>query len=102
MSGAYLEQKIRPIRRAIILGFLGQSKDYVSNAEILTSVINGSADGVRAYYNDTVDELRWLEARGYVRISGESIVVAEATAAGLRIARHENADPGVSRDVTGI
>lgn len=98
----YLEKKIRPLRRAIILGFLARSQEYISNAEVMTSVINGSADGVRAYYNDTVDELRWLEARGYVRISGDAIVVAEATPAGLRIARRENTDPGISRDVTGI
>lgn len=97
----YLEKKVKPVRRAIILGFLESSQDYISNAEILTSVINGTAGGVRAYYNDTVDELRWLEAKGYVRVSGNSIVVAEATPAGLRIARKENVDPGVSRETSG-
>lgn len=96
---SYLEQKVRPIRRAIILAFLEKSKDFVSNAEILTSVVNGSADGVRVYYNDVVEDLRWLEARGYVRVFGDSIVVAEALPPGLRIARNENVDPGISRDV---
>lgn len=98
---AYLEEKVKPLRRAIILGFLESSQDFISNADILTTVINGSADGVRVYYSDVVEELRWLEAKGYVRISGDSTVVAEATPAGLRIARRQNADPGISRDVFG-
>lgn len=97
----YLEKKVKPIRRAIILAFLERSRDYTSNADILMSVINGTPDGVSAYYNEVVEDLRWLEAKGYVSLSGSDTVVVEATSAGLRISRAENVDPGIARDLPG-
>lgn len=95
----YVEKFVKPLRRAIILGFLERSKDYVSNADILTHVINGTQDGVSAYYSEVVEDLRWLEAKGYVAITGENTVVVTVTPAGRRIARGENIDAGISRDL---
>lgn len=95
---SYLEA-LKPLRRAIILRFLEQLRDYTSNADILVTIINRTPDGVTAYYNDVIDDLRWLEARGYVRLTGESVVVVEATPAGLRIARGDNIDAGIARNL---
>lgn len=97
----YLETKVKPVRRAIILAFLEASRDHVSNADILTSVVNSTSEGVSAWYNDVVSDLRWLEQKGLVEITGSNTVVVTATAAGLRIARGENADPGIARDLPG-
>ena len=99
---SYLETRIKPIRRAIILAFLERCRDYTSNADILVSVINGTPDGVTAYYNEVIEDLRWLEAKGYVALSGESTVIIEATPAGLRIARGDNIDAGIARDTPGV
>ncbi|MGR3479374.1 hypothetical protein [Salipiger marinus] len=98
----YLEKRVKPLRRAIILSYLEKCRDYVSNADILTAVINGTPDGVTAYYNDVVEDLRWLEAKGYVSLTGQNVVIATCLPAGLRIARKENVDPGVSRDLPEI
>jgi hypothetical protein len=97
----YVSTKIKPLRRAIILRFLETTRDNQSNADILTSVINGTPDGITAYYPDVVEDLRWLEAKGYARLSGDEVVVVEATAAGLRIANGDQADPGIARRVPG-
>ena len=74
---SYEETKVKPIRRSIILRFLERSQDYISNAEILVSVINGTRDGVTAYYADIVGDLAWLETKGYVTLSGEDIVTRQ-------------------------
>lgn len=94
---SYEETKVKPIRRGIILRFLERSIDYISNAEILLAVINGTRDGITAYHTDIVADLSWLETKGYVVLSGEDIVVVEATARGLRIARNEDMDQGIAR-----
>jgi hypothetical protein len=96
------EQKLATIRRAIILDFLEKSREYTSNADILVHVINSTPDGVSAYYKDVVGDLRWLETKGYVTLSGNDTVVAIATASGLRIARREDRDDGVARDIPGV
>ncbi|MBB96939.1 MAG: hypothetical protein CML68_20370 [Rhodobacteraceae bacterium] len=101
MSG-YTEDYIKPVRRAIILAFLEASKGHVSNADILMRVINRTKDGFTAYYSEAVEDLRWLEARGYVTITGDTTVVATATPAGRRIARGENIDAGISRDIPEV
>lgn len=98
----YLEKRVKPVRRAIILGFLERCRDYTSNADILMAVINGTPDGVTAYYNEVIEDLRWLEAKGYVGLSGESTVVVEATPAGRRLARGDNVDAGVARDLPEV
>ncbi|ALF02118.1 hypothetical protein [Salipiger abyssi] len=98
----YLEKRVKPIRRAIILGFLERSKAYTSNADILMSVINGTPDGVTAYYSEVVEDLRWLEEKGYVVLNGLNTIVVEATPAGRRIARRENVDPGIARDTPEV
>ncbi|MAU46242.1 MAG: hypothetical protein GOVbin2371_28 [Prokaryotic dsDNA virus sp.] len=98
----YVEKRVKPLRRAIILRFLESCKSYISNADIIVSVINDTPDGVTAYYNEVVEDLRWLEAKGFVQVSGESTIVVTATPAGLRIARGENIDAGVSRDLPGV
>lgn len=98
----YVEKRVKPLRRAVILGYLEQCRDYVSNADIVTAVINGTPDGVTAYHSEVVDDLRWLEAKGYVELSGVNVVIAKATSAGLRIARKENVDPGIARDLPGL
>lgn len=93
----YLERKVKPIRRAIVLTFLERCADYTSNADIILHVINGTPDGITVFYGDVIEDLRWLEAKGLVRLSGDDTVIAEATMAGVRIARGENYDPGVAR-----
>lgn len=93
----YEENTIKPLRRAHILGFLETRKDYVSTADILVTVINGTRDGLTAYYSDVIADLAWLETKGYVRLSGEDFVVVEATARGLRIARDQDRDDGIAR-----
>ncbi|MBY6091061.1 hypothetical protein [Maritimibacter alkaliphilus] len=98
----YIEKRVKPLRRAIILRFLESCRDYISNADIVVSVINATPDGVTAYYNEVVEDLRWMEAKGYVQISGEATIVVTATPAGLRIARGDNIDPGISRDIPGV
>lgn len=98
----YMDKKIKPLRRAIILRFLERTKDNLSNADILTSVLNGTDDGITAYYQDVVEDLRWLEAKGYVRITGDDIVIVEATAPGLRIALGEQTDAGIARRVPRV
>lgn len=96
------QEKLQKIRRAIILRYLEDSQDYVSNADILLTVINSTPDGVSAYYSDVVADLRWLETKGYVIVTGDATVVAEATPSGRRLARGEDRDPGVARDVPGV
>lgn len=98
----YMEKRVKPLRRAIILGFLERCRDYTSNADILMSVINGTPDGVSAWYSDVIEDLRWLEAKGFVTLGGENTVVVEATPAGRRLARGENVDPGVARDLPEV
>ena len=98
----YMEKRVKPIRRAIVLRFLESCKDHISNADVIVWVINDTEDGITAYYNDVVEDLRWLEAKGYVQISGEATIVVSATPAGLRIARGENIDAGISRNVPGV
>ncbi|MBM1816245.1 hypothetical protein [Pseudosulfitobacter pseudonitzschiae] len=95
-------EKLQQIRRAIILRYLEDSQDYVSNADIILTVINCTPDGVRAYYTDVIADLRWLETRGYVALSGNDTVVAEALPSGRRIARGEERDPGIARDIPGV
>jgi hypothetical protein len=96
------EAKLATIRRAILLDFLEKSKDYTSNADILLHVINSTPDGVSAYYKDVVADLRWLETKGYVTLSGETTVVAVATPSGLRIARRDDRDENIARDIPGV
>jgi hypothetical protein len=98
----YVDTKIKPLRRAIILRFLETTRDNQSNADILTSVINGTPDGITAYYTDVVEDLRWLEAKGYVSLTGDEVVVVEATASGLRIATGDQTDKGIARRVPGV
>lgn len=96
----YLD-RIRPIRRAIILHFLEKCRDYTSNADILMAIINGTPDGVTVYHSDVIEDLRWLSAKGYVDLNGEDVVIATSTSAGLRIARREEVDQGIARDLPG-
>ncbi|TRD18381.1 hypothetical protein [Palleronia caenipelagi] len=98
----YLDRKVKPLRRAIILQFLDTTRDNQSNADILTSVINGTPDGITVYYTDVVEDLRWLEARGYVKITGEEVVVVEATISGLRVAHGDQFDTGIARRIPGV
>ena len=96
------EEKLKHIRRAIILRFLEMCKDYVSNADIILSVINSTPDGISAYHADVVSDLRWLETKGYVALTGNDTIVVEAQPSGLRIARGEDRDDGIARNVPGV
>jgi hypothetical protein len=101
MNG-YVEKHVKPVRRAITLRFLEQCKGYNSNADIIVRVINDTPDGISAYYNEVVEDLRWLETKGYVQLTGENTIIVTATPAGLRIARGDNIDTGISRDIPGV
>jgi len=92
----YLEDTVKPLRRAHILRYLAQCRGYESNADILVSVINGTRDGLTVFYTDVIEALGWLENRGYVRLSGDEVVVVTATQRGLRLARGDDRDPGVA------
>ncbi len=93
----YEENTIKPLRRGIILRLLADRKDYTSNADLLLSAINRTRDGVTAYFGEIVDDLAWLERKGYVILNGDEFIVVEATKRGLRVARGEAVDRGVSR-----
>lgn len=98
----YIEKRVKPVRRAIILRFLESCKDYVSNADIIVAVINDTPDGISAYYSEVVEDLRWLEAKGYVHLRGDNTIIVILTPAGRRIARGDNIDTGISRDIPGV
>lgn len=83
-------------RRGVVLQHLEQCKDYTASANILLDVANGV--GVPSYYSDLIEDLAWLENRGYVKLGGdEDVVIVEATSRGLRIARDEDIDDGIAR-----
>ncbi|KAA2314544.1 hypothetical protein E0K93_09510 [Puniceibacterium sp. HSS470] len=98
----YIEKRVKPVRRAIILRFLESCKAYISNADIIVAVINDTPDGITAYYSEVVEDLRWLESKGYVQLTGENTIIVTAIPAGLRIARGDNIDAGISRDIPGV
>lgn len=93
----YIETRIKPLRRRIILQFLADQKEYVSNADMILHFINDTRDGITAYFADVMADLAWLEQRGYVVLSGSEFVVVEATQRGLRIADGTAVDDGISR-----
>jgi hypothetical protein len=92
----YKEARIKPLIRAHILRFLETRRDHESTADILVTVINGTRDGLTAYYSDVAAELAWLERKAYVRLAGDDFLIVTATERGLRIARDEDRDPGIA------
>lgn len=97
----YESTKIKPLRRAHILRFLETRRDSQSTADILVSVINGTQDGLTAYYSDVIEDLAWLETKGYVTLQGEDFVIVTATERGLRVALGEERDQGVASRIPG-
>jgi hypothetical protein len=95
--GDYEEKTLKPLRRSILLRALDRNKDGTSNADLLLSFLNGTKDGVSAYYADIVGDLGWLETKGYVTLSGTDVVVVDITPRGRRIARGDNTDAGIAR-----
>lgn len=93
----YEEKTVKPLRRKVALAYLAKCQSYTSNADVILSVINGTRDGVTAYYSDVVDDLNWLETNGFVKLSGEDIIVVETTKRGLRVASGDDRHPGIAR-----
>lgn len=93
---------LSPLRRRIILEYLQTRPDGEASADVLVSVINGTRDGVTAYYSEVVEDLRWLQNKGYLKVAGDEIVVCEITLAGERIANRQERDPGIADRRPGV
>lgn len=90
------EQKRKVERRGVFLRHLEKCRDYTASADALSTVATGV--GVPTYYRDAIEDLSWLENKGYVKLSGDDdVVIVEATQRGLRLARDEDVDEGVAR-----
>jgi len=89
-------ETVRKHRRLAILRHLEHCTDYTSNASILTDVLDGV--GLPCSHSQVLTELYWLKENEFVKLEGKSgFVVAEATRAGVEIARGRAQHPEIQR-----
>ncbi|WP_282094329.1 hypothetical protein [Epibacterium ulvae] len=97
---SYQEQQQRS-RRGVIIAHMLAGGNQPINADMLLIAVKSM--GIPSFYQEVVEAIQWLAEKGFVKVDGDSeVVIAQLTKSGVRVARGDTVDAGVTRPDPGV